>query len=153
MIDLQHKKNRKAFHGNVVRIIKFIGIAILLTTVNTIQSAIQVIPAPKNGSGEIGRGLGEGFSRGMEQGMALGLKERERKKQEKENAQKLAREKKILENILKGYEPSKHEKYILQILQSDLSNETKKMVTQILNEEHKIYLEEQKKGFWPWSRR
>jgi hypothetical protein len=145
---------RKIIKQSPIRFIKFLSVTVL-TGVFNIGNAVQVLPAPRNGSGELGRAAGEVLGRSIGQGLAAAKIAKEQKKQEEERTKQIAKEREILESILKGYDPSKHNEYILMILQSDLPSETKTVITQILNEQHKIYLEEQKqnKGFWSWFRK
>jgi len=85
----------------------------VLTGVFNIGNAVQVLPAPRNGSGELGRATGEMLGQSIGQGLAAAKIAKERKKQEEERTKQIAKEREILENILKGYDPSKHNEYIL----------------------------------------
>ena len=114
--------------------------------------AVQVLPAPPpNPAGQAaGKAVG-GLLQGLAAGIAQRKRAREQEKKENEQAEQIAREKALLDELLKDYSPSKNSEYVLKILQSELSNETKIWVTSILNEQHKLHLEEQKKkGVLSW---
>ena len=107
----------------------------MLLCVSSIQ-AVQVIKmgpdrrmeaweqAAKNFGESIGQGIKNGYRKGVED-------------------QQAAREKAILDDILKNYEPCKNSTFVLKVLQSDLSSRTKEMVVNVLNEQHKMHLYEQ----------
>lgn len=132
---------------------------LLATTITQIHS-IQVLPSnpgfgPRAGEA-LGQGLGNGIRQGIEEARIRKREERNRKQAEEKRAKQIEHERSILEEMLKDYAPENNSDYILRILQSDLSNNTKVAITAILNEQHRLYLEEQKqkKGwFWSWFKK
>ncbi len=131
---------------------KWIVASLLMISSLNLAQAVQVLPAPAPGPGyHLGKGLGDGFNRGLQ----IALAKKEAKKQQEEQAKQMALEQAVLVDLLQDYDPAKNNAFVLKILQSNLSNNTKNGVINILNEQHRLYLEEQKakKGIWSWFKK
>lgn len=119
---------------------------------------VQILPeAPSFGS-EMGKSLGRGAGSAAVCGTMAAMKKKKEKELQRlreEEARKIAEEKAILADILNNYDHAKHAEFIRKIIQSDLSNDTKYWVVDVLNEQHKEYLEEQKNknGIWSWFKK
>ncbi len=114
----------------------------------TSLQAVQVIESPY---GAMAKGFSDGFSKGLSQGASRKSQEKALKKEQKRLEKQIAKERAILRDILKDYDPSKNSEYVLRILHSDLSNDTKGLVIPTLNQQYQLYLEEQKtKGVLSW---
>ena len=115
-------------------------IACLLCFAGTSVHAIQVLPAPQSGIGQQNiEGLG-----GLFRGLQIASDRKKAEKLLQEQAEQAEREKTILFDIVKDYDPAKNNEFVLKILQSELSLGVKTEVINILNVQHKLYLEEQR---------
>ncbi len=120
-------------------------IIVFLTSIVSSSYAIQVLPTPQRPGSNWGKALGEGLSQGFKEGIAQKKRLQEQERLRQEEIDKIAHEKAILEDILKDYEPSKNAEYVLKILQSGLSHNTKELVINNLNEQYKLFHQKEKK--------
>lgn len=118
-------------------------IFVLLAFCITVSAhAIQIIPAnPRPSSSEkLGKALGEGLNEAAKQ-----LAQRKKNQQEQEERRieqeryyrNLERERNIINTILNNYNSTKHSECILEILKSDVSADSKKMIIDALNEQYR----------------
>jgi hypothetical protein len=104
-------------------VLSMLGMCLCVSSIQAVQVIELRDPRAKAWS-QFGEDLGKSIGQGIKDGYNQ------------------AREKAILDEILKDYEPSKNSTFVLKVLQSELSPHTKEMVMNALNEQHKMYLYE-----------
>lgn len=117
-----------------------IGITLIALASNGL-TAIQVLPASPSPLSGFAEGFTQGFNRSFGPALEQGRRQREQEKLQKKYKEQMA----LLENLLQGYTPAENSTYVLRILQSELPADVKELVIGALNEQHRMYLEEQKK--------
>lgn len=114
--------------------------------------AITVLPPATSFNSELGNSIRQGLNDGMQQGFAQGAQRRAA--QEAARYEQAMRERErlqcshILQGILQDYQPERTPEYVVKVLQSELSSETKDFVITQLNGIYDCYLKQQatKKG-------